>query len=244
MLYSGTESLLPSLSYLSFLRDKTAPQPLCITAPSDWYTRDVQKFILEQRLVILVQQHVEDTREGKDTSHSCHALTMAHGDFVYWRGLWEVVDHISSNEGYKDPMVALAQLVGSLSGDGGRSTLTVSSFFQFSLSILIAAHPLLCPPLTLTSAQRASLRSAYDASIQQVAKQHVQTIINAYGFTEFELDSALARSNQTPYEALLEGAMKSEMNHMQHLWPMMVDTRRIWQQMQQGKEKEQVKARL
>jgi acyl-CoA oxidase len=86
------------------------------------------------------------------------------------------------------------------------------------------------------------LRSAYDQIITEVAEKHTQTVINAYGFTEFELDSALARHDQTPYEALLEGARKSEMNNMQHLWPMMVDTRRLWKQMHEGKG--DVKARL
>jgi hypothetical protein len=61
--------------------------------------------------VTLVQQHMEDTDAGKDTSHACHALTMAHGDFVYWKGFWEVVDNVPSSEEYKEPMVALAQLV-------------------------------------------------------------------------------------------------------------------------------------
>jgi acyl-CoA oxidase len=88
------------------------------------------------------------------------------------------------------------------------------------------------------------LRSAYDKIIVEVAEKHAQAIIIAYGFTEFELDSALARNDQTPYEALLEGARKSEMNLMQHLWPMMVETRGIWRQIQLEREQAGIKARL
>lgn len=69
-------------------------------------------------------------------------------------------------------------------------------------------------------------------------------VIDAYGFTEYELDSALARADQTPYEAFFEGAQKSEMNNMQHLWPMMVDTRRIWKRLEEEKDSGTVKSRL
>lgn len=76
------------------------------------------------------------------------------------------------------------------------------------------------------------LAEAYRSAIKNLATNHVSQIIDAYGFTEYELDSALARADQTPYEALLEGARKSEMNNMQHLWPMMVDTRGIWKEIE------------
>ena len=109
---------------------------------------------------------------------------------------------------------------------------------------MTSAHAVLCPPLSLTTDQRSSLRLAYDTIIAEVAEKHAQTVINAYGFTEFELDSALARSDQTPYEALLEGARKSEMNHMQHLWPMMVDTRRMWKQFQRSSGQDGPKPKL
>ncbi|KIW94371.1 uncharacterized protein Z519_04347 [Cladophialophora bantiana CBS 173.52] len=220
----GTESSLPSFSYLSVLRDATSPQPLCIRSPSDLLMRDAQSFILEQQVAILVQQHMEDTKAGRDTSYACHALTMAHGDFIYWKGFWEAVDNIPSGELYKESMVVLAQL--------------------FSLSIMTSAHIVQCPLLTLTAAHRASLRLAYDAVIVEVAEKHAQNVINAYGFTEFELDSALARSDQSPYEALLDGAQKSEMNHMQHLWLMMVDTRKMWKQAQRDIQKDGVKSKL
>lgn len=106
---------------------------------------------------------------------------------------------------------------------------------QFSLAILQNAHLTLIPPLTLTGRQRSLLADAYRNALDNLAENHVAKIIDAYGFTEYELDSALARADQTPYEALLEGAKKSEMNHMQHLWPMMVDTRRIWKRLEDEK---------
>ena len=85
---------------------------------------------VEQRLVALVQHHIEDTQAGKDTSHACHALTMAHGDFIYWKGFWEVVDNIASSEGYKEPMVALAQLVCSLFNSTAMLMLTTFTFLS------------------------------------------------------------------------------------------------------------------
>ncbi|KAL6248640.1 hypothetical protein RBB50_004895 [Rhinocladiella similis] len=209
-----TESSLSSLSYLSFLRDKTTVAPVEVHSASDWLKRDIQRFVLEQRLVVLVQNHMDDTGAGRDTSFSTHALTMAHGDFVYWKGLLDVVDQ-RKNESFAPSLIALAQV--------------------FSLAILQNAHLTLIPPLTLTGRQRSLLADAYRNALDNLAENHVAKIIDAYGFTEYELDSALARADQTPYEALLEGAKKSEMNHMQHLWPMMVDTRRIWKRLEDEK---------
>ncbi|KAK5533776.1 hypothetical protein LTR23_009028 [Exophiala sp. CCFEE 6169] len=213
-----TESSLSSLSYLSFLRQKDPPKPIDVRKVEDWLHRDVQSFVLEQRLVALVQNHMDDTSAGKDTSFSTHALTMAHGDFVYWKGFWNVIDQNTDVE-FLSSLVALAQV--------------------FSLSILQNAHLVLTPPLSLTQQQRKLLAEAYRTAIDDLAEKHVAKIIEAYSFTEYELDSALARADQTPYEALLDGARKSEMNNMQHLWPMMVDTRRIWRRVEAEKQGEQ-----
>lgn len=58
----------------------------------------------------------------------------------------------------------------------------------------------------------------------------MDSVVDAYGFTEYELDSALARTNQTPYEALFEGAERSELSgeRMQHLYPLILETRGLW----------------
>jgi hypothetical protein len=48
----------------------------------------------------------------------------------------------------------------------------------------------------------------------------------------------LARSDTEPYEALFqEGAVRSEMSGtaMSYLWPMMVDTRRMWKEIEEEK---------
>ena len=52
------------------------------------------------------------------------------------------------------------------------------------------------------------------------------------------MDSALARTDKEPYAALFEeGAVRSEMsgNGMAHLWPMMVETRQMWRQIEEEK---------
>jgi acyl-CoA oxidase len=203
-----TERSISSLSYLDVLRNPQDQDSLSVTAESDWYWPDNQGWVFEKRLATLVQDYIESIRAGKDTSFSSHALTMAHCDFVYWKGLREAID--KADQGFQEPLEALAQV--------------------FSLAILQTAHKDLVPPHALTAAQRKLLGSAYDAVIETFATKYAQLFIDAYGFTEYEMDSALARADQTPYEALLDGAKASEMNHMQHLWPMMVDTRSIWKQ--------------
>lgn len=201
-----TEGSISSLSYLAVLRNPHEQDALAVTTESDWYNPDNQRWVLEKRLASLVQDHIESTAAGKDTSFSTHALTMAHCDFVYWKGLWDVID--KADQDFQEPLKAVAQV--------------------FALVILQPAYKDLVPPHALNASQRNLLRSAYDAVIDDFAANHTQFFIEAYGFTEYEMDSALARADQTPYEALLNGAKASEMNQMQHLWPMMVDTRNIW----------------
>ncbi|EEQ85753.2 acyl-CoA oxidase [Blastomyces dermatitidis ER-3] len=69
------------------------------------------------------------------------------------------------------------------------------------------------------------LTSAYDKAIQTLS-DFSKAIIDAYGFAEFEMDSALARAEMNPYEALVAGPKNSDMNNMRDVWP--VDSRRTW----------------
>lgn len=112
-------------------------------------------------------------------------------------------------------------------------------FNVFSLSVLQNPHhPTLATALPLTSHQRRLLRAAESAAIEDLAEHHLDEIMQAYGFTEYEMDSALARSDKEPYEALFEeGAQRSEMSGagMSHLWPMMVDTRSMWKRIEEEK---------
>lgn len=217
-----SEASLPTLSYLSLLRNKQESAAPAIESPNDWLRPETQKWALEQRLSQLVQLHIEDAETGRDTSYSCHSLTMAHCDFVYWNGLQDVVSQLeSSNASFAVPTKFLAQV--------------------FSLSIIQDPHhPSLAQALPLSSGQQKHLRSAYSGALQDLANNHMATIIDAYGLTEYELDSALARSDQTPYEALFEGARKSEMSarQMSHLWPMMVDTRQTWKRIEQERRQQ------
>ena len=219
---SGTEAEVPSLSYLAKLREGDASAP-SIDTESDWSQPEVQQWALEQRLTYLVQQHLEDTNAGRDTSYTSHALTMAHSDFVYWRGFHDLLTNLSHSKlSFQESVKALFQV--------------------FSLSILHNPHhPSLAQALPLTRTQLHSLRHAHDAAIEHLASKHLASIIEAYGFTEYELDSALARADKTPYEALFEeGAKASEMSGegMSHLWPMMVDTRQLWRRVEEEKAKE------
>ena len=192
---------------------------------SHWLERSTQSWCLQHRLSNLVRQHIEDTAAGRDTSYTAHALTMAHSDFNYWRGLWDVMDTLkSANEAFLAPMLSLAQV--------------------FSLSIIYQPHhSSLAQALPLPASQLSSLRAAYDEAINDFADNHVQTVVEAYGLTEYELDSAFARADQTPYEAIFEGAKRSEMSGegVRHLWPLMVETRGLWKKIE---EEERGRAKL
>ena len=215
-----SESSLPTLSYLTKLRDRDAISGPQIVSEQDWLRPDVQRWALEERLVNLVQQHIEDTEAGRDTSYACHALTMAHGDFVYWKGFYEL---LSDLEQTKPPYLASVKAL----------------FLAFTLSVLqYPHHSSLASALPLSQSQRKSLRLANSAVIEDFKSNHLADVIEAYGFTEYEMDSALARSDKEPYEALFEeGAKRSEMsgNGMSHLWPMMVETRQMWKRIEEEK---------
>jgi len=212
-----TEATLPTLSYLSVLRNEKKSSVPIIESPSAWVKPETQKWALEQRLSNLVQAHIEDTEAGKDTSYSSHSLTMAHCDFVYWSRFQDVLSQlVRAKASFLAPMKSIAQV--------------------FSLSIIQDPHhPSLAQALPLSINQQKSLRLAYADALEDLASNHVGTTIDAYGLTEYELDSALARSDQTPYEALFDDAKRSEMSGMQmsHLWPMMVDTRQIWKRIEE-----------
>lgn len=215
-----TEASVPTLSYLTKLRDRQSVTAPKIESEADWYRPEVQQWALEERLIHLVEQHIEDTDAGRDTSYSCHALTMAHGDFVYWKGFHDVLQQLEKQN--LDFLAAVRSL-----------------YDVFVLSVLQTPHhPTLASALPLSQAQWKNLRLAKTAAVDELASKYFDQIINAYGFTEFELDSALARSDKEPYEALFEeGAVRSEMsgNGMSHLWPMMVDTRQLWRKVEEEK---------
>ena len=205
---SKTEISIPSLSYLEKLRNPHDHGILSVAAESDWHKPENQRWVLEKRLAFMVQDHLEATSADKDTSFSSHALTMAHCDLVYWKGLWEIA--MGADSEFEESLTAVAQV--------------------YSLATLVTGHRDLVSPHALTAVQTKLLRRAYDSTIEHFATRHMQEFIDAYGFTEYEMDSALARADQTPYETLLDGAKGSEMNRMQHIWPTLVDTRNIWKQ--------------
>ena len=216
-----TGSSLPSLSYLAQLRSSESSSARCLESPADWRRPDSHRWALERRLANLVRQHLEDTQCGKDTSYSLHALTMAHSDFVYLKGFRELLNGLEKSK------PAFLEAVNAL-------------YIVFSLSILHRPHHTsLAQALPISVEQQRALRDAHDAAIEDFAKQHLADVIDAYGFTEFEMDSALARADKTPYEALFEeGARRSEMsgNGMSHLWPMLVETRQTWRRLQEDKD--------
>ncbi|KAI2081686.1 hypothetical protein LOZ36_006150 [Ophidiomyces ophidiicola] len=203
-----TEDTVPSLSYLSFLRHSDAGGKLDVASELDWFKHGSQQWVLERRLASLVKAHFKATKNGKDTSFTVHELTMAHCDFVYWRGFWSIVDKVSGSE-FHPQLEALAQ---------------------------VAAHKDIFAPHSLSELQRNTLLSAYDQAIETLA-MHSQTIIDAYGFTDFEVDSALARPDMDPYEALWQGAKRSEMNNCRNIWPLIIDARKIWGRVEAEKAK-------
>lgn len=81
-----------------------------MASESDWFKPENQQWVLERRLATLVKAHMEASDAGKDTSFTVHELTMAHCDFVYWRGFWDVIKKAVDAE-FVRQLEALAQVV-------------------------------------------------------------------------------------------------------------------------------------
>ena len=172
----------------------------------------------------MVRQHISDTAAGLDTSYSSHALTMAHCDFVYFQSLQDLISRTETQgQDFVDVLRKMSNV--------------------FALSILYQPHhPTLAfalssslPPSSSTDAISA-LRSAYATSLTDFSESAAQ-LVSAWGLTAYELDSALARSDKTPYEALWEGAKGSEMNEMgQDVKGVIRGARGVWKDLKEEKE--------
>jgi acyl-CoA oxidase len=110
----------------------------------------------------------------------------------------------------------------------------LTNYCQFSLSILQDAYKELIGEESVSRVQQNLLKEAYVEAIERLSA-NAQFFVDGYGYTEYEMDSALARAGKTPYEALWEGAQKSEMNHLQHLRPAIIGARSIWQNIESSK---------
>jgi acyl-CoA oxidase len=192
---------------------------------------EIQRFALETRLAHLVQQHIADTDNGLDTSFSSHALTMAHGDFVYFSSLQDVVDRLSK-ESSRPEYLATVQ---SMSNVFALSVLQNAhhSSLAYAISVSLPA------PASKLSKTLSALRSAYDSALKNFVEEgHAEKLVDSWGLTEYEMDSALARASESPYEALWEGAKASEMSGdgMKDVRPTIVSARGLWKEIQ-GKSK-------
>ena len=230
---SKTESSLPSLSYLSLLRSSTPPSPPAgsdLTTPEAWLKSSVQSHAMSTRLAQLVRQHISDTESGIDTSYSSHALTMAHGDFVYFSSLQDLLDRLEkqlSKPAFLDAIKKMSNV--------------------FALGVLYQPHhPSLSYalasslPADSSVAAISALKTAYDNTLKDFADSAAaEQLVDAWGLTEYELDSALARTDKTPYEALWEGAKNSEMSGdgLKDMRPFMVETRNTWRDVEEQKSR-------
>jgi acyl-CoA oxidase len=79
----------------------------------------------------------------------------------------------------------------------------------------------------LSPAEVSSLRRALEVAVANSAP-HIDSLVEALGFTEFELDSVFARGDKTPYEALWEGAKQSELNDNAFIRPSLLYARNLW----------------
>jgi hypothetical protein len=79
-----------------------------------------------------------------------------------------------------------------------------------------------------------SLRTARDEAVEAFVP-HLDTILNAYSFTDYETDSTLCRSDLTPYEAIVETARCNDLNDYRFIQPTLVSIRSIWKKYERAR---------
>ncbi len=81
----------------------------------------------------------------------------------------------------------------------------------------------------VSGADVARLRVAHEGAIRTfAAADRVDAVVEALGFTEYELNSVFARSDRDPYEGLLEVARRSELTDNTFIRPTLLEARSLW----------------
>ncbi|KAL4892054.1 hypothetical protein BDV59DRAFT_57060 [Aspergillus ambiguus] len=206
----NTEMTIPALSYVSLLRSpEKMSQRLRSPTVNMFLSPGVQEEVLERRAAILARRHIADTERGEDTSYDVFQLAMAHADLTYWRGL-----RARLRDAPKEHVTAIKALVD-----------------VFALTSILESLGAFAGTSYLTGEDISGLKDAHRSCIGSFSG-YVQTIVNALGFTESELNSAFAREDQTPYEALLETAQQSELTDNRFIRPTISRARNIWKKYQ------------
>ncbi|KIY00219.1 uncharacterized protein Z520_03904 [Fonsecaea multimorphosa CBS 102226] len=208
-----SEHSINALSYLARLRDGgRMSQTARINRADDWFSAEVQENFLEHRAAVLARRHIADVAGGKDTSYDVFELTMAHADLTYWRGLQAQVKQTGKDD--RAAMEALANV--------------------FALNAMVEGLAAFAGEAYLSATQVASLRAAYQDAIAKFAS-HADTLVAAFGFTEFELGSVFARSSENPYEGLLDVAKQSELTDNTIVRPTLLKARNLWKKYERAK---------
>ncbi|GES66337.1 hypothetical protein ATEIFO6365_0013030500 [Aspergillus terreus] len=206
----NAQMTVPALSYLTLLRDsQRMSQRLGVGTADSFLAPETQEQILEYRAAILARRHILDTEQGKDTSYDVFQLAMSHADLTYWRSLQNKLC-----EAPREHETAIKTLV-----DVFALTSILESLGAFAGTNYLAQEDI------------SSLRDTHRSCIASFSN-HVQSIVDALGFTEIELNSAFARESQTPYEALVETARQSEMTDNRFVRPTILQARKLWKKYQ------------
>ncbi|KAF9889040.1 hypothetical protein FE257_008017 [Aspergillus nanangensis] len=202
----NTEMTVPALSYLALLRNpQRMSQKLASHSADSFLSPDVQEDLLERRAALMAKRHIRDTEEGKDTSYDVFQLAMAHADLTYWRGLQSKLRNVPQE--HQGTIRALMNV--------------------FALTLILEGLDAFAGTQYLTEEDISGLRKAHASCIASFG-DHVSSIVDAFGFTESELNSAFARDNQTPYEALLETAQQSPLTDNRFIRPTILRARNLW----------------
>jgi hypothetical protein len=156
---------------------------------------------------------------------------MAHGDFVYFSSMRDVVNRLSKASSRPEYLAT----VQSMSNVSALSVLHNAHHPSLAYALSVS----LPVPSSELSKTLSALRSAYDSALRDFVEQgHAEKLVDSWGLTEYEMDSALARAGESPYEALWKGAKASEMsgNGMKDVRPTIISARGIWKEVQ-GKSK-------
>ena len=98
---------------------------------------------------------------------------------------------------------------------------------QFALSTIYDGIATFAGTIYLSRSGLDLLRLEKDKAIYHL-DDHLETIIEAYSFTDFETKSVFCKEGKTPYEAIIEQVYKNPLNDIRYILPTLRSVRTIW----------------
>ncbi|ORZ10698.1 acyl-CoA dehydrogenase/oxidase, partial [Catenaria anguillulae PL171] len=197
-----SETLHPMVEYLELVSlGGIKAQCTGVSSPTDWFNPSVQRAAFAHRAARLVGELAHQiSHEGipfADLNVECARVSVAHSQFIMVSSFHNTLHKLLKQDASMAVYPAL-KLVADV----------------FALSEMLKNVGDFTEDGYLSQAQVKCLRQAFKTALHDMMKDAVG-LVEAWGYTDYELDSAIGRSDGKIYEALLQRALDDPINQKQ-----------------------------